>query len=109
VTMCLGTIGLGTIHALVPALVVLVFIGLAMLSFAGSSNVLLQTLSPDDMRGRAISVFSMIILGLVPAGSLILGSLATAIGLSASLSAGGALALAVAVTIWLTNPQLRAV
>ena len=65
--MSIGTIVLGTVHVFWVALVVLVFIGLAVLSFAGSSNVLLQALSPDDMRGRAISVFSMIILGLVPA------------------------------------------
>jgi MFS family permease len=108
VLMCLGTIVLGFVHALVPALVVLVFVGLAVLSFAGSSNVLLQTLAPSDMRGRAISVFSMIILGLVPAGSLTLGSLATVIGLSASFTTGGALALTIAIVVWVTNPALRA-
>ena len=90
------------------AVVVLAFMGLAVLSFAGSSNVLLQTLSPDEMRGRAISVFAMIILGLVPAGSLLLGSLASVVGLQASLSVGGAVALVIAIVIWATDPQLRA-
>jgi len=107
VVMCAGFVGLGFVHDLWIALGVLFFIGLAVLSFAGSSNVLLQTLSPDDMRGRAISVFSMIILGGVPAGSLVLGSVATAIGLSRSYVLGGALALALAVGVWFSNPAVR--
>lgn len=105
--MAAGTIVLGLVHSFTVAVVVLVFIGLAVLSFAGSSNVMLQSMSPDDMRGRAISVFSMIILGLIPAGSLLLGSLATLVGLEASLVAGGALALVVTLAIWLGNRELR--
>jgi hypothetical protein len=75
----------------------------------GSSNVLLQTLSPEDMRGRAISVFSMIILGLIPAGSLLLGTFATFVGIQTSLICGGSLALVLAGIVWFTSPELRAV
>ena len=105
--MSAGTVVLGLVHVFAVAMVVLVFIGLAVLSFAGSSNVMLQTLSPDDMRGRAISVFSMIILGLVPAGSLLLGSIASVAGLSHSLAGGGALAFVIAVVIWVRDPAIR--
>ena len=107
--MAAGTIVLGSIHVFAIALPVLVVIGLAVLWFAGSSNVLLQSLSPDDMRGRSISVFSMIILGGIPAGSLLLGSLATLAGLQTSLIAGGSLALVIALAVWLNNPELRRV
>ena len=107
--MSAGTIVLGTVHVFAVALIVLAIIGLAVLSFAGSSNVMLQTLSPDDMRGRSISVFSMIILGLVPAGSLLLGSIASVAGLPHSLTGGGAVALVIALGIWLTNPAIRSV
>ena len=107
--MSLGTIALGSVHSFAAALVVLVFLGLSVLSFVGSSNVLLQTLAPADMRGRAISVFAMIILGFVPAGSLLLGTFATLVGLQTSLVCGGALALALAIAVWSTNPELRAV
>ncbi|HMD02626.1 MAG TPA: MFS transporter, partial [Candidatus Baltobacteraceae bacterium] len=109
VLMSLGAIVLGTVHVFWVALIVLFFIGLAVLSFAGSSNVLLQTLSPDDMRGRAISVFSMIILGFVPAGSLLLGLLASFVGLSNAILAGGAASLVIALAIYATDPELRAV
>jgi MFS family permease len=104
-----GTIALGAVHDFAVAVGVLSVIGLAVLSFAGSSNVLLQTLSAPEMRGRAISVFSMIILGIVPLGSLLLGSLATLVGLQASLIAGGTVGLLVAGVVWITNPALRSV
>ncbi len=107
--MSAGTIALGLVNTFPLALAVLVVIGLSVLSFVGSSNVLLQTLSPADMRGRAISVFSMIILGLIPAGSLLLGTLASLIGLQASLVCGGAGALIVASIVWATTPDLRSV
>jgi len=106
--MSVGTIVLGFVHVYAVALGVLVVVGLSVMSFAGSSNVLMQTLSPDDMRGRAISVFTMIILGLVPLGSLALGSFATVVGLPVALSTGGALALVAATTVYLFDAELRA-
>jgi MFS family permease len=107
--MSAGTILLGLVRSFPIALVVLAFMGLAVLSFVGSSNVLLQTLSPADMRGRAISVFSMIILGLIPAGSLIIGTLASFAGLQVSFMCGGAVTLLVACVVWATNPDLRGI
>jgi MFS family permease len=109
VVMSLCGIALGAVHTFGVAVAVLVVMGLAVLSFVGSTNVMIQTLSPDEMRGRAISVFSMIVLGLVPAGSLLLGSFATLVGLSAATVAGGAAALAVTVVAWVGNRELRAV
>ena len=109
ILMAVGTIALGSVRSYPAALVILAFVGLAVLSFAGSSNVLLQSLAPEDMRGRAISAFSMIILGGIPIGSLVLGSFATLVGLPASLTAGGAIALALAIVLWSRNPGLRAV
>ncbi|MBD5606497.1 MAG: MFS transporter [Candidatus Eremiobacteraeota bacterium] len=106
--MSVGTIALGSVHSFPIAVGVLAVLGLSVLSFVGSSNVMLQTLSPEDMRGRAISVFSMIILGLIPAGSLLLGTFATVVGLQTSLICGGALALACAAFVWFSNPELRA-
>jgi MFS family permease len=106
--MSSGTIALGFVHSFGVAIVVLMFMGLSVLSFVGSSNVLLQTLSPEDMRGRSISVFAMIILGLIPAGSLLIGSLASVIGLQTSFICGGTVTLLVASIVWAGNADLRA-
>jgi MFS family permease len=107
IVMSLGTTTLGLISSFAIALPVLVLTGMAVLSFAGRSNVLLQTLAPADMRGRAISVFSMIILGLVPAGSLTLGSLASVVGLPESIRAGGLVAFVIALIVWWRTPALH--
>jgi predicted MFS family arabinose efflux permease len=85
----------------------LVVTGLATMSFIGSSNILLQTLVPDDMRGRAISVYSMIILGLVPLGSLIVGALATWLELRWTFVLGGAISVLFALWIALTQREVR--
>ena len=107
--MSLGTVVLSFVHVFAVAICVLVAVGLAVMSFAGSSNVLIQTLSPDEMRGRAISVFTMVILGLVPLGSLLLGTLATFVGLQAALAAGGAVSFILSVVIFAGNAELRRV
>jgi MFS family permease len=103
----LGVTGLGLTANFGAAAAALTVTGLATLSFIGSSNILLQTLSPDDMRGRAISVYSMILLGFVPLGSLLIGSLATLLTLRWTFVVGGAVSLLCALWIGLTQPQVR--
>jgi len=98
---------LGTIDNVPFALPVLVVLGSASLTYIGTANFLLQTLAPDDMRGRAISVYSMILLGLVPAGSLLLGSIASIFDLHVSMIGGGAISLVCALWFYLANPRLR--
>lgn len=107
----LGSLGVGLLGLttrFVPAALILAVVGAATLSFIGSSNILLQTLAPDDMRGRALSVYSMILLGLVPLGSLLVGAVASLFGLRWTFVGAGAVAVAVALWIALTKPALRA-
>lgn len=103
----LGVAALGLTNHFDLAAVALTVTGLATLSFIGSSNILLQTLSPDDMRGRGISVYAMILLGFVPLGSLLIGSLSTLLTLRWTLVLGGAVSLVCAVWIGVTQPQVR--
>ena len=103
----LGVAGLGLTAQFGVAAAALTVTGLATLSFIGSSNILLQTLSPDDMRGRAISVYSMILLGFVPLGSLLIGSLATLLTLRWTFVVGGGVSLLFALWVGLTQPQVR--
>jgi MFS family permease len=105
--MSLGVIALGATTNGTLAFFVLAITGLATLSFIGSSNVFIQTLAPDDMRGRAISVYSMILLGLVPAGSLVIGALANAFDLRVALAIGGACAFATTVVAFVRSPLRR--
>jgi hypothetical protein len=68
----------------------------------------LQTLAPDEIRGRVVSVYSMILLGFVPLGTLIVGSVATVLELHWTLVAAGALATLFALAVALTQPKVRA-
>ena len=103
----LGVGALGLTDHIGAAAGVLSIIGLATLSFIGSSNILLQTLAPDEMRGRAVSVYSMILLGLVPLGSLIVGSIATVFELRWTFVLMGIIAAICALTIGFSQPQVR--
>jgi MFS family permease len=109
VVIALGAIGLGSTASLPIALCVLAVMGFATMTFMGSSNILLQTLAPDDMRGRVISVYSMVALGLVPAGTLLLGSIASLLDLREAFVIGGGGAAACAIWIYLAHPRLREV
>jgi MFS family permease len=103
----LGVAALGLTANFGLAALFLAVIGLATLSFIGSSNIMLQTLAPDEMRGRAISVYSMILLGFVPLGSLLIGSLASLLQLRWTLVIGGVISVLVALWVALTSPQVR--
>jgi MFS family permease len=105
----LGVMSLGFTDQLAWAAVVLTFIGLGTQSFIGSSNVLVQTLAPDDMRGRVVSVYSMILLGLVPGGALVIGTIARFVDLRLVFIGAGAFATLVGIWTFAAHSKLRAI
>ena len=60
-----------------------------------------------DERGRAVSIYSMIMLGVVPAGTLVIGAVASLFTLRHVMVVAGALALASIIWVWLAHPALR--
>lgn len=70
----------------------MVFIGLtsfAVMIFLGMANTLMQTRTPDHLRGRAMSVHTMVFMGFMPLGQMLLGSLGTLAGINTAFLAGG--------------------
>lgn len=104
----LGVTALGLIGGLGWAALVLGFVGLGTQSFIGSSNILIQTLAPDGMRGRAISVYSMIALGLVPGGALVIGTIARFTDLRLVFVCAGLACAAMGIWTFSAHPKLRA-
>jgi MFS family permease len=104
-----GVAALGFTGNLTVAAIILAFVGCGMQSFVGSSNVLLQTLAPDEMRGRVVSVYAMILLGLVPGGALLIGTIARFVDLPLVFVGSGLLCAAVGCWTFFAHPQLRAV
>ena len=60
-----------------------------MVTFNASSNTLIQTIVPDRLRGRMMSLYTLVLLGLMPAGGLLMGALATEFGSAVALGIGG--------------------
>ncbi|QCX32944.1 MFS transporter [Caloramator sp. E03] len=54
--------------------------GFFMIMFTTTSNSVLQYYSPDEMRGRIMSVYSLVFGGLVPVGSLYAGAVSKFLG-----------------------------
>jgi MFS family permease len=104
----LGVSALGVTDSVLWGSLVLGFCGLGTQSFIGSSNVLVQMLAPDEMRGRVISVYSMIALGLVPGGALLIGTLARFSDLRLVFIVAGLICTAVGVWTFSVHPKLRA-
>jgi MFS family permease len=68
-------------------------VGLGMMQQMASSNTILQTITPDDKRGRVMSYYTVSIVGMAPFGSLFSGWLAARIGAPWALAIGGACCL----------------
>jgi MFS family permease len=75
--------------------------GLAHLTFAVQVNTLIQSETPDHLRGRAMSFYLLGILAGIPVGSLTLGSLIDAYGVRATLLADAALIVCVTLALHL--------
>ena len=83
------------------ALVFLLVAGFGMLLFFSTSNTVLQTIVPDEMRGRVMGVWSLVFGAMIPLGSLEAGALAHWLGTPFALSFGATIcAVAALVTLF---------
>jgi MFS family permease len=71
------------------ALPILFVMGFAVMVQIAASNTILQTLVKGDKRGRVMSFYTVAFLGMAPLGSLLTGSLASAIGTPGTFVLGG--------------------
>ena len=78
------------------ALPALYCVGLGMMLTAASTNTVLQTIVPDELRGRVASLYVMSFIGMSPLGALAAGWVAERAGPPVTLAACGIAALAAA-------------
>jgi MFS family permease len=89
------------------SLLAVVGIGWGFMVFANSSNALLQSQVPDELRGRVMSIFMLAFFGLMPVGSLLAGVAAARFGEPATVAAGAAILLVFSGLVWARVPELR--
>ncbi len=107
VLMTASASALGFISFIPLTYPVFFLIGLGTQGLLGATNTLIQTLASDDMRGRAVSVYTMIAMGVVPGGSLVLGSIGSIVGLHETFIIAGSATLALFVVVYWLNPAIR--
>jgi MFS family permease len=86
---------------------ILVPVGFAMMIEMGSSNTLIQSMVPDRLRGRVMSVYSMMFMGMAPIGSLLAGAAADRLGAPGTVAAGGLVCMTAAGVFSLWLPRIR--
>jgi len=89
------------------ALPALYFVGMGMMLTAASTNTVLQTIVPDELRGRVASLYVMSFIGVSPLGALASGWIAERVGPPATLAACGVAALVAAIAYASAFPAIR--
>ncbi len=103
----LGLIAFGLSHLLWLSLLLQLVVGFGMMQGLTSSNTIIQTIVPEDRRGRVMSYYTIAFVGMAPFGSLLAGTLAHLIGAQATVIVSGVACLAGAAWFWLQMPTLR--
>jgi MFS family permease len=85
----------------------LVPVGFCMMLQMSSSNTLIQAMVPDQLRGRVMSVYSMMFMGMAPFGALFGGALADRLSAPITVSMGAVAALGGAAIFGVRLPKLR--
>jgi len=101
-----GAFAISHLYAL--SLILIAGVGIAQIAFAATANTALQTVAPDHLRGRVMSVYMLVFAGSIPFGNLLTGGLAHLYGVQVALLIGVGISLVAAVTGWvLRKPAER--
>ena len=82
-------------------------VGFTMMVQMASSNTLIQSMVPDQLRGRVMAVYSMMFMGMSPVGALLAGLLAHRLGAPLTVAAGGVVCIAGALVFRSRLPRIR--
>jgi MFS family permease len=72
-----------------------------------STNTLIQAMVPERLRGRTMSIYAMMFMGMAPFGALLAGAIAERIGAPWTLALGGATALLASIVFYRHLPKIR--
>ena len=91
------------------SLIFLMPTGFGMMVQMGATNTLLQVMVPDRLRGRVMSLYSMMFIGMGPIGALLGGLIASRIGAPWTVAIGGVVCLAGGAIFARRLPAMRGV
>jgi len=88
------------------ALAILPVSGGAMILNTAVTNTLLQTIVPDELRGRVMGFYTFVFMGMAPFGAYQIGWTAEHFGAPAAAAAGGLICAAAAFLLWRRVPEV---
>jgi MFS family permease len=89
-----GLISFGMSRWLPLSLVLMTITGFGFMQGMAASNTIIQTVVPQDKRGRVMSYYTMAFVGMAPFGSLLAGGLAHLLGAPATIMISGGFCIA---------------
>jgi len=84
----------------------LVVIGWGMITQLATVNTLIQTDVPDELRGRVMSLYTLVFLGFIPVGNLIVGTIAHLIGTPYAVAVGASVCLVTYAVLFSVKKEL---
>jgi MFS family permease len=102
-----GLIAFSLSRSVALSLVLTVATGGGCMVQMASSNTIIRTIVPEDMRGRVMAFYTMAFMGTVPFGSLLAGGLAGRIGAPRTLLVGGCACIVGGAVFGWQLPRLR--
>jgi Arabinose efflux permease len=89
------------------SLLAMVGVGWGFMMISNNSNAIIQSQVPDELRGRVMSVYTLVFFGSMPIGSLLAGTLAQQISEPLTVMLGASLLMVLAVAAWIFLPAIR--
>jgi MFS family permease len=89
------------------SLAALVGVGWGFMMVLNNSQAIVQSLVPDNLRGRVMGVYTLVFFGSMPIGSLLAGTLAEGIGEPVTVMLGAGLLMLLAILAWIFLPDIR--
>ncbi len=82
-------------------------VGFCLMAEMAASNTLIQSMVPDKLRGRVMSVYSMMFMGMAPFGALLAGAMAHHLGAPITVALGGVVGVMAGLGFGYRLPGLR--
>jgi MFS family permease len=102
-----GLILFGLSRVLWFSMLMMLFTGFGMMQGMAASNTIIQTVVPEDRRGRVMSYYTMAFVGMAPFGSLLAGGLAHKLGAPHTVIITGSVVILGAIWFATRLPSIR--
>ncbi|HEX3045434.1 MAG TPA: MFS transporter [Bacillota bacterium] len=106
VAICIFELLVTPIKNYLIAYLILFMVGISVITYSTTSNTLIQTQTPNYIRGRVMSIYTLVFAGLSPFGSLFSGWVANLWGAPFALGLGAAIGLGAVILLIVRFPKV---